>query len=158
MKRSAGIVVFNDTYILLQKRGSWNFKKDVPLAFAGAYQVTAHGQCERGESFFEAAVREAHEELGQAFCEFLDFSLLQFVDEGCSAHQKVHTFGLKQDISANAFKHLRLECNSGGLVRLPLAKVDGLKPISERSIPGRDYSGFMFPDEISALKKLPLGS
>lgn len=165
MKKSVGLVLMvsiqGEKCAVLQRRGTYNFADDKPESFPGACQVTAHGKLEEGEDFIPGLQREVAEELGLVLTLEPKHLVLLVEEKKDDTPEKegkhVITYGAHlYDASLDLLRKIRLESGSGGLVLLPLSKLDQLSPLDPKAdkkdgVKDRDAYK-MFADEIAAVK------
>lgn len=147
----------NEPVVILQRRGAFDYEKNMPESFAGVCQVTAHGQADGDESPEEALLREVEEELGKTAAATVrrEFSRIKEVGR-TEIDDKVRiTYTLT--LPTSFVQEIHLHKSSSGLVLIKkseLCNVQGALPeYREHGVPAHDCI-FMFPDEKSALERL----
>lgn len=131
---------------ILQKRGAFNHEINKKESYAGAYQITCHGGVEPGESFKQALVREASEEVGPVFARQLKMSTNKLAI--LYKNKNKMTYGLFLKYTPRLKKSLPKNF-------ILITKEDILKT---KSLTIKDRAGVkrgqtkMFPDEIELLK------
>lgn len=166
MKKSVGFVAMmkrpnedgnTSLMAVLSRRGYVN-EKGEPESYPGCHQVTCHGGLEEvdGGDFHKAIVREAEEELGRTFSDWLKYDILLAVVNRLQTEDKlVVTFGAL--VPRAVLSYIYLPSNTGGLLRVTAEEFERrVTPITKemrKSGPPDMESIAMFPDEIEAVRK-----
>lgn len=173
MKKSVGLVAMVSVLkadgsavlrAVLQRRGQWNTEKGEPKSYPGCVQVTCHGKLEDedGGDFQKALVREATEELGVYFANWLKWdaqlTVLSRVDTG---EKQVITYSTI--VPMNVIWDISLGRDTGGLywvtvdqiadTNTDLVAIDEHDETMKTSGPRLTRTIAMFPDEIEAVRK-----
>lgn len=161
MKQSVGLVVVTEVaglgrVAVLQRRGEFNHETTKPESYPGGCQVTVHGGVEEMESFEQALLREAEEELGEGFVRAWQASGqgMQEMNRLEEDSRQVITYGVK--LPAEVIWKIRLGPSSGGLVFLPEAKVWEIKDLNNYKRDGGVHMRevvAMFPDSRDAVER-----
>ncbi len=123
MKFIAGLVVASEDaegpFILLQRRGEWDYERNRAESYPGGCQVTASGGMEDDdeESEYRAMLREVRQELGEDFAAIAMLAgIMSLLVWRCDEMQREVSFYWVR-VPSEALGAIRLHPSSGGLVR-----------------------------------------
>lgn len=146
---------------VLQRRGEFNHETLGKESWAGACQLTVHGQINPGETGETTLFREVQEELGQVFAS-AEFPVERNLDDlvvigGVKKTDKTIVHYAMEILPAR-LADIRLNASSGGLrliSKSDLPDVQGLPNCYANKTEGVSARRAiaMFPDEIEALKR-----
>lgn len=154
MKKTVGLIVITDTEkAALQVRGNFNFEKNSPETYRGAYQLTTHGSVGKGETEKDALLREIKEELGEEFANLVHGSTLEEINRVENKKISVANFGLR--IAEKGLKKIKIDERTGASIKLiskdKINNIRELKP-SDREKGVNKNEIAMFSDDIEAVK------
>lgn len=138
-KLSVGLVVLTDVpslgkVAILQRRGEWNHEKMGPESFPGICQVTCHGSLSENETFEQALLREAEEELGSEAMGLIaaaeERNELVMILQRDLGDKIVRSYALP--MPADFLKILRLGPSSGGIRLLRTEELDAIQTVDPK--------------------------
>ncbi|MFA6322648.1 MAG: NUDIX domain-containing protein [Candidatus Buchananbacteria bacterium] len=156
LKVSLSLLIFTkdidgQTKALIQQRGPWDYEKDQPQTYVGAWQTSVHGKL---ENIWEGLARETREELGDDFASQLNESEVIAMEHEEPTEDSRRVFHHLTFVPLEKIKSIKLHSSSSGFKMVTEEEVKKFRPIDiilhrDSGVPKDGI--WMFDDEISSL-------
>ncbi len=156
MKKTVGLLLLylkdKEPLAIIQKRGDFDYEKNIPEKFPGVFQLTVSGDQKNREDEITAVLREAQEELGSAeINKFLRKNIEKIVFLNRKENTDRQSTNFMIIVPEKIIGKISWHRSSGKEKMISQKDLKKIREFSNAVSIQKTKSIFMFPDQFSAL-------